>query len=137
MDELNIPGPTHGPTEAQRAVRPIILTIDVEPDQRKTDARGGWEGSIRLLPQLEEHRSRLEKATGRPVQFNWFIRADPQIRIQFAGPTMWPPPGRIFSKQSTSTSPTPECTSICGDGTGIWACGLTIFAIRTGSPSVL
>ena len=85
MDELNIPGPTHGPTEAQRAVRPIILTIDVEPDQRKTDARGGWEGSIRLLPQLEEHRSRLEKATGRPVQFNWFIRADPQIRIQFGG----------------------------------------------------
>jgi len=72
-------------TTVAASVRPIILAIDVEPDQRKTDICGGWDGSIRCLPRLEEHRSRLEKATGRPVQFNWFIRADPQIHIQFGG----------------------------------------------------
>ena len=63
-------------------MRPIIFAIDVEPDDRKTDGAGrGWEGSRDALGHLEEFRSRLETRMRRPVQLNWFIRTDPQIRI--------------------------------------------------------
>lgn len=66
-------------TDAPRG--PILFLIDVEPDARKTDgiADGGWKGSDDALEHLDRLRHQFEDATGAPVQFNWFLRADPQI----------------------------------------------------------
>ena len=60
--------------------RPIVLVIDVEPDGRAIlDRDNGWKGSIDALGHLKRLRDELGTATGMPVKFNWFIRADPQI----------------------------------------------------------
>jgi hypothetical protein len=64
--------------------RPILLLIDVEPDDRKTLAgRSGWESSEEALDRLESLRSKLGEATGRPARYNWFFRCDPQIATTF------------------------------------------------------
>jgi hypothetical protein len=61
--------------------RPVLFLIDVEPDARKTlDGAGGWAGSDAAIEHLEHLRLQLEEATGATVQFNWFLRADPQIQ---------------------------------------------------------
>ena len=61
--------------------RSILFVIDLEPDERKTD-RGdeGWGGSNQALAALEDLRNRLEERTRARVQFNWFLRTDPQIQ---------------------------------------------------------
>ena len=60
--------------------RSILLLIDLEPDPRKTRGSSGeWEGSHKALPHLEALRRQFQKHTHKPVLFNWFIRADPQI----------------------------------------------------------
>lgn len=60
--------------------RSILMVIDLEPDPRKTRGISGeWEGSQKALPHLEALRRQFQKHTRRPVLFNWFIRADPQI----------------------------------------------------------
>ena len=60
--------------------RPILLLIDVEPDDRKTTpADDGWKSSEVALDHLERLRGELESATRSPVRFNWFLRGDPQI----------------------------------------------------------
>ena len=62
------------------ARRPIVLIVDVEPDGRAVlDHADGWEGSVDALEHLDRLRGKLEDATGAPVRFNWFLRADPQI----------------------------------------------------------
>ena len=64
--------------------RPILLLIDVEPDDRKTMAgKSGWESSEDAGDRLEALRARLAAATGRPVHYNWFFRCDPQIERTF------------------------------------------------------
>ncbi|ULA62714.1 MAG: hypothetical protein LZF86_50094 [Nitrospira sp.] len=60
--------------------RSILFLIDVEPDDRKTHAgAGGWEGSRIGLEHLQLFRRQLEDQTRVRVEFNWFLRADPQI----------------------------------------------------------
>lgn len=60
--------------------RPILLLIDVEPDDRKTtQADDGWKSSETALEHLDRLRVQLESATGNPARFNWFLRGDPQI----------------------------------------------------------
>jgi hypothetical protein len=59
--------------------RPVLLLVDVEPDDRKTCASGGWNGSREGLRHLEDLRRRLEDVTAARVELNWFLRADPQI----------------------------------------------------------
>jgi hypothetical protein len=61
--------------------RCVLLLIDVEPDLRKPHGDpGGWEGTRAALSYLATLRRGLENATGIRVQFNWFLRADPQVR---------------------------------------------------------
>lgn len=61
--------------------RAVVLLIDVEPDARKTTGNSdGWKSSEVALDHLERLRGSLEAATGAPVQLNWFLRCDPQIR---------------------------------------------------------
>lgn len=61
--------------------RPILFLIDVEPDARKThgDDSGGWKGSDDAVEHLDRLRDQFAEATGAAAQFNWFLRADPQI----------------------------------------------------------
>ena len=61
--------------------RSVLFLIDVEPDARKTcGGSGGWEGSQKALGYLQDFRRQLEDQTRARVEFNWFLRADPQIR---------------------------------------------------------
>ena len=67
------------PQQPQR--RPVLLLIDVEPDARKVcPCAGGWEGSKTFLGHIRTLRRRLEELTRTQVEFNWFLRLDPQIR---------------------------------------------------------
>lgn len=63
---------------------PLILAIDIEPDDRVVKATGaGWPGVKLLVDCLMDRRARLQDATGRAVHFNWYLRLDPQIEIAF------------------------------------------------------
>ena len=67
------------PKTSQR--RSVLLVIDVEPDARKTRGGvGGWEGSNTFLGHIQTFRRQLEELTQTRVEFNWFVRLDPQIR---------------------------------------------------------
>lgn len=69
--------------------RSVLFLIDVEPDDRKTHAgAGGWEGSRIGLEHLQHFRRQLEDRTRVRVEFNWFLRADPQIGKTW-GKTHW------------------------------------------------
>jgi hypothetical protein len=90
-----------GVTEGPRAVRrlldragrrpetPVVLCIDVEPDDRVFDRADPvpWLGFERLIEQLPALRERLSEATGKAVAFNWFLRMDPQIAEAWGSPT--------------------------------------------------
>lgn len=60
---------------------PFVFGVDVEPDVRPTSATEamGLDGFAACIDWLEELRPRFEDVTGRPVNFSWFIRMDPQI----------------------------------------------------------
>ena len=60
---------------------PIILCIDVEPDQRLLDRTGGstWKGYEQVYELTRKIRPSLEIVTNAPVHFSWFYRLDPQI----------------------------------------------------------
>jgi hypothetical protein len=64
---------------AQR--RPVLFLIDVEPDARKVrTGEGGWEGTKAFLGHIRTLRGQLEDLMRTRVEFNWFVRLDPQIR---------------------------------------------------------
>ncbi len=67
---------------------PIILCIDVEPDERLIDARAqvDWVGFERTYDFFAELRPRLQSATGSVVHFSWFLRMDPQIAHTYGSP---------------------------------------------------
>ena len=59
---------------------PVIFNIHVEPDERLIPYRKKrWLGYENLHTFLNELRPKLEKASGKTVQFNWLFRLDPQI----------------------------------------------------------
>jgi hypothetical protein len=67
--------------------RPFLFLIDLEPDGRtRLDPRNGWHGLGDALALLGPLRRNLEAATGTRVQFNWFLRCDPQIAKTFGRP---------------------------------------------------
>jgi hypothetical protein len=67
------------------AAIPAVLCIDVEPDARETDrhSRDDWRGFEAMCDALDELRPRLERATGAPARFSWFLRMDPQIELSY------------------------------------------------------
>jgi hypothetical protein len=68
------------PVRATAHRRCVLLLIDVEPDLRKAHgAQGGSEGTQKALSHLAAFRRQLEEVTGIRVEFNWFVRADPQV----------------------------------------------------------
>jgi hypothetical protein len=70
---------------------PILLCIDVEPDERSPgpDDRAEWAGFEETCRLLNRFRWRLAAAAGRPVNFGWFFRMDPQIAHVY-GAASWP-----------------------------------------------
>jgi GT2 family glycosyltransferase len=60
---------------------PLVLSIDVEPDERLIDpaARPRWAGFEAMLPEMRRFRRQLAEATGAPVRFCWLVRVDHQI----------------------------------------------------------
>ncbi len=69
---------------------PVILNIDVEPDEFSVDRADPkpWTGFEFCYEYFKELRSRFEEVTGHPVHFNWMIRMDPQIEIAY-GSAAW------------------------------------------------
>lgn len=67
---------------------PIVLGIDVEPDNRQSAPGAGVEvtGFRRTAATLASLRPRLAEATGHPVRFAWFVRMDPQVTAQGGSP---------------------------------------------------
>jgi hypothetical protein len=67
---------------------PIVLGIDVEPDNRHDPPGSGVDatGFRRTAEILGALRPRLEDATGQPVVFAWFVRMDPQVADQGGRP---------------------------------------------------
>jgi hypothetical protein len=65
----------------ESARRAVLLLIDVEPDLRQPrGGEDGWRGTAKALSYLEAFRRQIEEGTGKSVEFNWFLRADPQIQ---------------------------------------------------------
>jgi hypothetical protein len=67
---------------------PIILAIDVEPDNRHDPPGSGVDitGLRRTIDVLSALRPRLEAATEGPVVLTWFVRMDPQVAAQGNAP---------------------------------------------------
>lgn len=67
---------------------PVIFCIDVEPDEREIDVTspGDWKGFEETFKLFTYFRPHLEKATGAPVNFSWFFRMDPQIKLAYGQP---------------------------------------------------
>lgn len=59
--------------------RPVLLSLDVEADERKVAACQAWTGTDTALDLLGRVRQQLAALTGTPVRFNWFFRMDPQV----------------------------------------------------------
>ncbi|MGH8982278.1 MAG: hypothetical protein ACRDY6_00165 [Acidimicrobiia bacterium] len=60
---------------------PIVLCVDVEPFRRQVEESPEpyWHGTPETFDRLDGWRPLLTGATGAPVHFSWFWRADPQI----------------------------------------------------------
>jgi hypothetical protein len=69
---------------------PVVFCVDVEPDEFFVDPANPkpWSGFEFGHGYLKGFRARFEKATGRPVHFNWFVRFDPQVAIAY-GNAAW------------------------------------------------
>lgn len=67
---------------------PIVICIDVEPDERaiERNVAKDWEGFETTFEFYEKLRPRLEDATDFPVHFSWFLRMDPQIADTYGSP---------------------------------------------------
>jgi hypothetical protein len=67
---------------------PVIVCLDVEPDEREIDrnAKENWRGFEETSRFFIDLRPQLERATGAPVKFSWFFRMDPQIERIYRKP---------------------------------------------------
>lgn len=69
---------------------PVIICIDVEPDERLIDPaiQKDWKGFEVTYELFSRLRPRVEAATGSPAHFSWFFRMDPQIARTY-GSASW------------------------------------------------
>lgn len=66
---------------------PVMFNIHVEPEMRVIEyKKKRWLGYENLHAFLLEKRTDLEKSTGRPVNYNWLFRLDPQIQHVYGKP---------------------------------------------------
>lgn len=69
---------------------PVVMCIDVEPDERLIDrsVQKDWSGFETTYELFNKLRPRLEAATRSPVHFSWFFRMDAQIASTY-GSASW------------------------------------------------
>ncbi|MCM2316246.1 MAG: hypothetical protein NDJ92_13950 [Thermoanaerobaculia bacterium] len=67
---------------------PVVLIIDVEPDERTIRQPADWRGFEESVELFQGLRRQLESRTGTPVHFSWFVRMDPQIESVY-GDCSW------------------------------------------------
>ena len=67
---------------------PILFIIDVEPEEFFIDrnVKERWYGWEKARDASDAFRERMERATGRPVNFVWSIRSDTQITETYGSP---------------------------------------------------
>jgi hypothetical protein len=77
-------------TEGSTETIPVLLCVDVEPDEFYVDRRNRapWRGFEAVHPMFGELRARLEEKTGRDVHFTWAVRMDPQVAVSY-GRSAW------------------------------------------------
>jgi hypothetical protein len=70
----------HSSNDDREAI-PVILAVDVEPDDLTLDPGSpcGWSGFEAAFAWLTSIRPELEDRTGAPVHYSWTLRIDPQI----------------------------------------------------------
>jgi hypothetical protein len=75
---------------AKRRQIPVLLMVDVEPSGFfiPRDRPDPWLGFERGLEIMDDIRGMLGRRTGRPGQFTWLVRADPQIEEVY-GSAAW------------------------------------------------
>ena len=68
---------------------PVVLCVDVEPDDRYPVRRGPepFAGLEALSALIERLRDRVADRTGAPLRVNWMLRMDPQIATALGSPT--------------------------------------------------
>lgn len=70
-----------------RARLPVVLCIDVEPEERYVDrASRRWESFRRSFGMYQTWRERLADATRTQAHLSWFLRMDPQVASTFGSP---------------------------------------------------
>lgn len=67
---------------------PVLICIDVEPDEREISLRGreDWRGFEATRRLLNSFRPRAAAATGGPAAFSWFVRMDAQVAAAYDSP---------------------------------------------------
>jgi hypothetical protein len=67
---------------AGEASIPIVLCVDVEPDERLVDRRRAapWMGFEKLSAHVSGLRKRIEDRHGIAIRLAWFLRMDPQVK---------------------------------------------------------
>lgn len=80
----------NGDTRSSSRKIPVVLCIDVEPDEFFVDRAEPkpWTGFEFTHDYLRKFRERFAAATGQAVRFNWFLRLDPQVAIAY-GDAAW------------------------------------------------
>ncbi len=81
--------PFKGKSGKRMTKLPVIMCIDVEPDDREIAPfeRSDWKGFEHAYSFFRQLRPRLESATGANVRFSWFLRMDPQIEHTYGSPS--------------------------------------------------
>ncbi|HXV19198.1 MAG TPA: hypothetical protein VD883_03885, partial [Candidatus Omnitrophota bacterium] len=81
---------------------PIILTVDVEPNEAFTDPKKPipWTGFEEGARATKEWHRTVRERTGRPFCVSWFLRMDPQIEGTYGSP-LWP--ARTYRAQIDET----------------------------------
>lgn len=69
-------------------VIPAVLGLDVEPNEFEIPhgRPDPWTGFEQTIAEMRVWRPRLERATGRPVRFSWWLRMDPQVTECYGSP---------------------------------------------------
>ena len=67
---------------AAEASIPIVLCIDVEPDERLVDRHraADWTGFEKMSVHVSALRKRIEDRHGVAIRLAWFLRMDPQVK---------------------------------------------------------
>jgi hypothetical protein len=73
----------------ERPTIPVILSVDVEPDDLMLDpgSPSAWSGFEAAYQWLSSIRAELAERTGAPVHYTWTLRLDPQVAHVYGGTT--------------------------------------------------